>query len=341
MIVVMEHTAAQSVVSAVVERLEQLGFQTHLSTGAARTIVGAIGEKTPQIIDQVSAMAGVERVVPILHPYKLSSREFKDGSSVVEVGPVRFGAQELVVIAGPCAVECEDQLVETAKACKAAGASMLRGGAYKPRTSPYSFQGMEEEGLKILALAREETGLPVATEVVNPRDVELVASYADMLQIGARNMQNFTLLKEAGQSNKPVLLKRGLSATIEEWLMAAEYILSSGNHNVVLCERGIRTFETETRNTLDLSAVAAAKHLSHLPVIVDPSHGTGKWRYVGPLARASVAVGADGLMVEVHPKPDEALSDGYQSLTPANFANMLRELAPLANAIGRRVTLPS
>lgn len=337
MIVVMEHGAPKQSVDAVIRRLEELGFQTHLSKGTARTIVGAIGEKTPEIIDQIAAMSGVEKVVPILHPYKLASREFKEGNSRVDVGPVQFGGLELVIIAGPCAVECEEQLLAVAWACKEAGASMLRGGAYKPRTSPYSFQGLEEDGLKILALAREETGLPVVTEVVNPRDVELVAEYADMLQIGARNMQNFTLLREVGKSNKPVLLKRGLSATIEEWLMAAEYILSSGNHNVVLCERGIRTFETETRNTLDLSAVTAVKHLSHLPVIADPSHGTGKWRYVTPMARAAVAAGADGIIVEVHPKPDQALSDGPQSLTPANFAKMVQELRPLAQVLGRRV----
>ena len=332
----MEHRASQETVDAVITRLEQLGFDTHLSVGVERTIIGAIGQKRPEYIEQLGAMAGVERIVPILQPFKLAGREFHAEPSQVQVGAVTIGGDELVMMAGPCAVESEAQLIEIARDIKAAGAHMLRGGAFKPRTSPYSFQGLEEEGLRILATAREETGLPVVTEIVNPRDVELVVQYADMLQIGARNMQNFTLLREVGRSRKPVLLKRGLSATVEEWLMAAEYIISSGNDQVVLCERGIRTYETGTRNTLDLSAVPAVKHYSHLPIIVDPSHGTGRWRYVTPMAKAAVAAGADGLMVEVHCRPEEALSDGAQSLTPENFRELMQAIKSVAEAVGRR-----
>ena len=318
MIIVMEHKASGEMVDAIITRLKQLGFDTHLSVGVERTIIGAIGQKRPEYIEQLGAMSGVEKIVPILQPFKLAGREFHAEPSQVQVGDVTIGDGEIVIMAGPCAVENEAQLIEVAREIKAAGAHILRGGAFKPRTSPYSFQGLEEEGLRILAAARQETGLPVVTEIVNPRDVDLVARYADMLQIGARNMQNFTLLREVGRSQKPVLLKRGLAATVEEWLMAAEYIISSGNDQVVLCERGIRTYETGTRNTLDLSAVPAVKHYSHLPIIVDPSHGTGRWRYVTPMARAAVAAGADGLMVEVHCRPEEALSDGAQSLTPSN-----------------------
>ncbi|NLK08151.1 MAG: 3-deoxy-7-phosphoheptulonate synthase [Firmicutes bacterium] len=335
MIVVMEHQASQGAVDALIARLREMGFDTHLSVGVERTIIGAIGPKRPEYIQQLGAMAGVDRIVPILQPFKLAGREFHAEGTAVQVGAVTIGAEPLVVMAGPCAVEGEEQLLKIAREIKSAGAHMLRGGAFKPRTSPYSFQGLEEEGLRILALAREQTGLPVVTEVVNPRDVELVAQYADMLQIGARNMQNFTLLKEVGKTQKPVLLKRGLSATVEEWLMAAEYIISGGNEDVVLCERGIRTYETETRNTLDLSAVPAIKHYSHLPVIVDPSHGTGRWRYVTPMARAAVAAGADGLMVEVHSEPEKALSDGAQSLTPKNFQQLIEEVEKIAEAIGR------
>lgn len=335
----MEHKASQVTVDAVISRLEQLGFDTHLSVGVERTIIGAIGQKRPEYIEQLAAMAGVEKIVPILQPFKLAGREFHAEPSQVQVGPVTIGGDEVVVMAGPCAVENEEQLVEIAREIKAAGAHMLRGGAFKPRTSPYSFQGLEEEGLRILAKARQETGLPVVTEIVNPRDVDLVVQYADMLQIGARNMQNFTLLREVGKSKKPVLLKRGLSATVEEWLMAAEYIISSGNDQVVLCERGIRTYETGTRNTLDLSAVPAVKHHSHLPIIVDPSHGTGRWRYVTPMAKAAVAAGADGLMVEVHSRPEEALSDGAQSLTPENFRELMRSIKSVAEAVGRRSPL--
>jgi len=337
MIVVMRQGATEEQIEQVISRLKEFGFDVHLSKGVERTVIGAIGEKTAQKIEQLEATEGVERIVPILQPYKLAGREFKKERSLIEVSGVVFGGETVPIIAGPCSVESEEQIVETAIAVKKAGASMLRGGAFKPRTSPYSFQGHAEAGLRMLAAARAETGLPVVTEVVNPKDVELVESYADMLQIGARNMQNYTLLTEVGKAKKPVLLKRGLAATINEWLMAAEYIISAGNPNVVLCERGIRTFETETRNTLDVSAVAVIHDLSHLPVIIDPSHGTGKWQYVTPMAKAGVAAGADGVIVEVHPQPDKALSDGPQSLKPDVFAQMVAECHKVALAVGRRV----
>lgn len=337
MIVVMKHGATPEEIQNVAARLRHFGFDIHVSAGVERTVIGAIGDKKPAILENIEALPGVERIVPILQPFKLAGREWKPEPTIVQVGDVRIGSDEFVVMAGPCAVESEAQLIETARAVKAAGARVLRGGAYKPRTSPYSFQGLAEEGLRLLALAREETGLPVITEVLSPKDVPLVAEYADILQIGARNMQNFSLLREVAVTKKPVLLKRGLANTVEEWLMAAEYILSGGNHQVILCERGIRTFETATRNTLDLSAVAVAKELSHLPVIVDPSHGTGKRQYVAPLSRAACAVGADGLIIEVHPRPEEALSDGPQSLTPAQFSHLMGELAAVAAAVGRRV----
>lgn len=338
MIVVMEPFAPEERLQAVIDRLTSLGFGVHLSRGVERTIIGAIGEKKSEARDVLEAMDGVEKVVPILAPFKLAGREFRNEPTIVEVGGVKFGGIESVVIAGPCAVEDEAQLLETAEAIKAAGARLLRGGAFKPRTSPYAFQGLGEEGLQLLAKARECTGLPVVTEVLNPGEVALVAEYVDMLQVGARNMQNFTLLSAVGQAGKPVMLKRGLSATVEEWLLAAEYILREGNQAVILCERGIRTYETATRNTLDLSAVPLIKQLSHLPVIVDPSHAAGKWKLVPPLAKAGLAAGADGLMIEVHAHPDRALSDGPQSLTPANFATLMEELRPLATALGRRVS---
>jgi len=336
----MERNASPELVDAVTVRLEQLGYKAHLSVGVERTIIGVIGEKRPEDMEQLAAMAGVESIVPILRPFKLASREFHPEPTKVQVGNITIGGDEVVVMAGPCAVESEEQILTIARAIKAAGAQILRGGAFKPRTSPYSFQGLEEEGLKLLALAREETGLPIVTEVVNPRDIDLVEKYADMLQVGARNMQNFTLLREIGQSKKPVLLKRGLAATVEEWLMAAEYIISGGNSSVVLCERGIRTYETGTRNTLDLSAVPAVKHYSHLPIIADPSHGTGRWRYVKPMAKAAIAAGADGLMIEVHCRPEAALSDGAQSLTPDNFLQLMVEIKAVAEAVGRKSTAP-
>lgn len=337
MIVVMDSQASKEQIDQVIKRLKDFGFDVHLSQGVERTIIGAIGEKTAAKLEQLEATPGVAKIVPILQPYKLAGREFREERSQVTVHGVTFGGDQIPVIAGPCAVESREQLLETARQVKAAGATLLRGGAYKPRTSPYDFQGLAEFGLELLAEAREVTGLGIVTEVVNPADLETVAEVADMLQIGARNMQNFTLLKEVGKSNKPVLLKRGLSATIREWLMAAEYIISSGNSQVVLCERGIRTFETETRNTLDLSAVAAIHELSHLPIVVDPSHGTGKWKYVSAMAKAGVAAGADGLMVEVHPHPEEAMSDGPQSLRPEVFEQMMKEVNQVAMSVGKWV----
>lgn len=335
MIVVMRPGATREEVLSVCRRLEELGFRTHPIYGQEKTVVGAIGDKRALSSEAIVNLPGVEKVVPILKPYKLVSRELKETSTIVRVGEIPVGGRGIVVMAGPCAVESEEQLLSVARFVKAAGAHILRGGAFKPRTSPYAFQGLEEEGLKMLARARQETGLPFVTEVVDTRDVALVAEYADALQIGARNMQNFRLLQEAGATGKPILLKRGFAATVEEWLMAAEYILDAGNPNVILCERGIRTFEPATRFTLDLSAVAVVKENSHLPVIVDPSHGTGSWKYVLPLARAAVAVGADGLLIEVHPDPARALCDGPQSLHPETFDRLMGELTPLAVAVGR------
>ncbi len=337
MIVVMDKNATRQEIDQVLDRLQDLGFQIHLSEGVERTIIGAIGDKA--ILNEVAleAMPGVEKIVPILQPYKLVSREFRDHDTLVKVGNLEFGGSRIHVMAGPCAVESRDQLLETAEQVVRAGATVLRGGAFKPRTSPYAFQGLEEEGLKMLAEARERTGLKIVTEVVDPRTVELVSRYADILQIGARNMQNFFLLKEVSSCDKPVVLKRGPSATVEEWLMAAEYIMSGGNYNVILCERGIRTFETYLRNTLDLSAVPVAKHLSHLPVIVDPSHAVGKWKFIKPMAVAAIAAGADGLLVEVHPNPAQALCDGPQSLTPENFRSLMKEIGRIAAAMDRTV----
>lgn len=337
MIVVMQQGATRDQVRAVMERLQNSGFQVHISRGVERTIIGIIGDRTRLEDTALEAMPGVEKVMPVLQPYKLASRAFHPEDSVIMVGDLAIGGETVHVMAGPCAVESREQLLEAARQVKAAGATILRGGAYKPRTSPYSFQGLEEKGLQLLAEAREVTGLKVVTEVMDARTLPLVAEYADILQIGARNMQNFFLLREVGRLDKPVLLKRGLSCTIEEWLMAAEYIMSMGNQRVILCERGIRTFETYTRNTLDLSAVPVVKHFSHLPVVVDPSHGTGKWQFVPTMARAAVAAGADGLLIEVHPNPAEALCDGPQSLTPENFARMMKELRRVARAVNRRL----
>lgn len=337
MIVVMSPTAGRRELENVVNRLKEMNFGVHLSRGVERTIIGAIGEKTPEILESTAAMAGVEKVVPILKPFKLASRDFKMESTLVQVGPVTFGDKKVVLIAGPCAVEDREQMLSVAVELKKSGVHMLRGGAYKPRTSPYSFQGLERDGLELLKAAREETGLPVVTEVVSPQEVDLVADYCDMLQVGARNMQNFILLREIGRSKKPVILKRGPAAKVEEWLMAAEYIMKEGNFQVVLCERGIRTFETATRNTLDISAVPLAKQLSHLPVIADPSHGAGRKDLVSALARAILAAGADGLMVEVHPCPEKALSDGPQSLNPTEFSGLMREITPLVGAVGREL----
>ena len=335
MIIVMRSAATQTDIDQVVERIVQHGLKPHISRGVERTIIGAIGDE--RILRNVpfQALPGVEEVLTILKPFKLASRDFKTEPSVVEVNGVAVGGGRLAVIAGPCSVEGREMLLDTAQKIREAGATLLRGGAFKPRTSPYSFQGLGEEGLRYLAEVREVTGLPVVTELMDPRDAELIMKYADMVQIGARNMQNFRLLKEVGMHHKPVLLKRGMSCTIKELLMSAEYIMSEGNYNIVLCERGIRTFEDYTRNTLDLSAVPSLKQLSHLPVIVDPSHGTGKWDLVAPLALAAIAVGADGIMVEVHPQPEMALSDGPQALIPDRFSTLMEQIRALAPIVGR------
>lgn len=337
MIVVMKKASGQADVDRIIDRLKERGLSGHLSTGVERTVIGVVGSTFPELKDMLEVMAGVEEVIPISKPFKLSSREFKPEPTIIDVKGVKIGGEEVVVMAGPCAVESEEQLMQTALAVKKAGAHILRGGAFKPSTSPYTFRGKGEEGLKLLAMASKETGMPVITEVMTPQDVELVAKYADILQIGTRNMQNFYLLEEAARAMKPVMLKRGMSATIQEWLLSAEYILAQGNRQLMLCERGIRTFETYTRNTMDVSAIPAIKRLSHLPIIGDPSHGTGKWHLVTPLALASVAAGADGLIIEVHPNPDQALKDGPQSLTFENFDQLMPQLDSISKAVGRRL----
>ncbi|WP_288311237.1 3-deoxy-7-phosphoheptulonate synthase [uncultured Selenomonas sp.] len=331
MVIIMNPEATAENIKAVISTIEDAGLEAKVMDGASQRIVGVIGDKRKLGDVTFEAMDGVEKTVAISKSYKLASREFHPRSSVVDVAGVKIGDGTPVVMSGPCAVESREQLFEAADIVKKAGAQFLRGGAYKPRTSPYSFQGLEEQGLKFLAEARERTGLKVVTEVTTVEAVDRVAAYADMLQIGARNMQNFGLLKAVGKAGKPVLLKRGLAATIDEWLNAAEYIMNEGNPDVVLCERGIRTYETYTRNTLDLSAVAAVKHLSHLPIIVDPSHGTGKWRMVQPMAYAAIAAGADGLMIEMHPNPAKALSDGPQSLTPEHFERVMNGVRKLSS----------
>jgi len=338
MIIVMKGTATEEDLERVIHTIEEFGYQSHVIRGTQRSVVGAVGDERGKArLQSLEALPGVESVVPILQPFKLAGREFKPSQTVVRVRDVEIGGDRLPVMAGPCSVESEDQILETAKAVKEAGASILRGGAFKPRTSPYAFQGLGEEGLRLLAAARDETGLAIVTEAMKPEDVDLVAEFADMIQVGARNMQNFALLKRVGEVKKPVLLKRGISSTIQEFLMAAEYILSEGNYDVVLCERGIRTFETATRFTLDLNAVPVIKKLSHLPVIVDPSHGTGHWEYVTAMAKAGIACGADGLMIEVHMRPEIAFSDGIQSLKPAMFRQLMQEIAPFVQAAGRRL----
>jgi 3-deoxy-7-phosphoheptulonate synthase len=336
-IVVMKQGATNAQIVNVTARIEQMGCQAHISEGKERTIIGIIGNGRPLDREQLERMDGVERTVPVLRPFKLASCEFHPENSVFPVNGVTVGGKRLVVMAGPCAVEGREQLLEAARAVKDAGAQILRGGAFKPRTSPYSFQGLGEEGLKYLAEARRETGLAVVTEVMAPEQVPLVTTYADILQIGARNMQNYALLHAVGEAQRPVLLKRGMMSTIEELLMSAEYILSHGNERVMLCERGIRTFEPYTRNTLDINAVPLLKQLTHLPVIVDPSHGTGKWELVSAVSRAAVAAGADGLIIEVHPHPSRALSDGAQSLKPETFSQLMAELKAIAQAVGREL----
>ncbi|MCP4645684.1 MAG: 3-deoxy-7-phosphoheptulonate synthase [bacterium] len=337
MIIVME-SRDRADVDHVIEKIVQLGYTPHIIEGVERTVIGAVGDERGKMrLQALESMPGVERVVPILKPFKLAGRELKHEDSVIEVGSAAIGGTRFCVVAGPCSVESLDQIVETAHVVKGAGATLLRGGAYKPRTSPYSFQGLEEEGLHMLQEARSQTGLPFVTEVMTPEQVDLVEEHADMLQIGARNMQNFGLLKQVGRCSKPVFLKRGMMSTVSELLMSAEYVMSEGNKDVILCERGIRTFETETRNTLDLSAVPALKKLTHLPVVVDPSHGTGRWDLVAPMAMAAVAAGADGLMIEVHPHPEDAFSDGPQSLKPNRFEQLMNDLAPLLKVVGKTI----
>lgn len=337
MIIVLRADATQEEIDHVVEKIKATGLAVHISKGKERTIIGAIGDEALLASIPLEAIAGVEKVMPILKPYKLVSKEFRKEGTVIDLGGIKIGDTELQVIAGPCSVENRDSLVSCAKDVKAAGARILRGGAFKPRTSPYDFQGLGVEGLKLLAEARKATGLPIVSELMDPRDTEVFCEYVDVVQIGARNMQNFRLLTEVGRIKKPVLLKRGLAATIKEFLMSAEYIAAQGNANIILCERGIRTFETATRNTLDLSAVPVLKEETHLPVFVDPSHAVGRWALVAPLAKAAVAVGADGLMIEVHPDPENALCDGAQSLKPGKFARLMEELRKVASAVGRTI----
>jgi 3-deoxy-7-phosphoheptulonate synthase len=339
-IIVLTPGTTEKELKHIVKKLESRGLQADISKGTERTIIGVIGDTskvTEEEENAIRVMPGVEDVVRILKPYKLASREFKGKDTTINVRGNIIGGRKIQVFAGPCAVENKTVLISIAQKVKDAGAAFVRGGAFKPRTSPYSFQGLGEEGLKYLAEARKKTGLPVITEIMDPRDMEIVSKYTDIIQIGTRNMQNFRLLLEVGTSSKPVLLKRGLSATIKEWLMAAEYVMSKGNQNLILCERGIRTFETATRNTLDISAVPVLKKLTHLPVVVDPSHGVGKWDLVSPMAKAAVAAGADGLIIEVHINPEEALSDGEQSLRPNDFKKLMRELRPVAAAVGRNI----
>ena len=338
MIIVLRPDATQEHISHITERVKKLGLTPHISQGVERTIIGVIGPEDILRVVPLEVFPGVEKVLPVLAPYKLVSREFKPESSVIDLGKnVKIGDRKVVVMAGPCAVENLTVLKQIAAEVKRQGATVLRGGAFKPRTSPYSFQGLGQKGLEYLKQVGDELGLVTITEVMDPRDVKLVARFADVLQIGARNMQNFNLLREVGETQKPILLKRGMSSTIKEWLMSAEYILSEGNFNVVLCERGIRTFEDFTRNTLDVSAIPAVKQLSHLPVVADPSHAAGKWNLVQPLSMAAIAAGCDGLIVEVHTRPEEALSDGAQSLLPERFAGLMAELKVLVKAVGREV----
>jgi 3-deoxy-7-phosphoheptulonate synthase len=337
-IIVLKKGATGKELRHIVKKLEKRGFSAHISKGTERTVIGVIGDTSKITEDESNAfgsMSGVEKIHRIIQPFKLASRDFRSKDTVIRVGRNSIGGKKIQVIAGPCAVENLQTLMEIGEAVKKAGATFIRGGAFKPRSSPYSFQGLGEEGMIILSEAKKKTGLPVVTEIMDPRDMEIILRYADIIQIGARNMQNFRLLQEVGSHNRPVLLKRGLSATIKELLMAAEYIIARGNSRVILCERGIRTFETATRNTLDLNAIPVLKKLSHLPVVVDPSHGAGKWDLVAPMAKAAIAAGADGLIIEVHTNPEEALSDGEQSLKPGNFKTLMRELRPVARAVGR------
>ncbi|MBF0317439.1 MAG: 3-deoxy-7-phosphoheptulonate synthase [Nitrospirae bacterium] len=339
-IIVLKRTAVQEEIDNIVKKLESKGLSANISKGTEKTIIGVIGDTSKisdEEVDSVRAMRGVDECLRIVKPYKLASRDFKKDNTVIDVNGVKIGGNKIVVIAGPCAIESREILMAIADKVKEAGAGFIRGGAFKPRTSPYTFQGLGEEGLKILAEARQRTNMPIVTELMDPRDLMTMVRYADIIQIGTRNMQNFRLLLEVGMTDKPVLLKRGMSATIKEWLMAAEYIMSRGNHKVILCERGIRTFETTTRNTLDLSAIPVLKQLTHLPVVVDPSHAVGRWDLVAPMAKAAVAAGADGLLIEVHTTPEEACSDGEQSLKPDVFKELMEQLKPIAAAVGREI----
>ncbi|MCA9843676.1 MAG: 3-deoxy-7-phosphoheptulonate synthase [Dehalococcoidia bacterium] len=339
MIIVVSPDATQDEVARIIARIEESGRKAHISEGQERTIIGVIGSDPPELEDMFGSLPHVESVHRVTHPYKMVSRQFNPTDTVIDIGKgVTVGGSELAVMAGPCSIENEGHIVDTARAVQQAGANVLRGGAYKPRSSPYAFRGLGEEGLRCLAQASKETGMPVITELMTVRDVDVVAKHADVIQIGARNMQNFNLLDEVGALKKPVMLKRAMSGQIEEWLLAAEYILSAGNPNVILCERGIRTFETAYRNTFDVNAIPLVKELSHLPVIADPSHGTGKWGLVAPVARAGIAAGADGLMIEVHPHPEAALSDGAQSLTYESFTKMMLSVAGIAAAVGRTLS---
>ncbi len=338
MIVILKPNATEEQIQHIVKKTEGLGLKAHISRGVERTVIGFIGPEDVLRVTPLEVFPGVESVIPVLVPYKLVSREFKKEDSVLDLGHgVKIGGKKVVVIAGPCSIENREGFLSIAKKVKAAGATVLRGGAFKPRTSPYDFQGLGEDGLKIMKEAGDSLQITTVTEVMDPRHVGLVSKYADILQIGARNMQNFVLLKEVGATKKPVLLKRGISATVKEWMMSAEYILSGGNFNVMFCERGIRTFETHTRNTLDINAVPVVKQISHLPIVVDPSHATGKWGLVSSGARAAVAAGCDGLAIEVHENPEEALSDGPQSLRPEKFSSLMKELRAIAQAIGREL----
>jgi len=338
MIIVLKPNATQEQIDHIVEKVGKLGLKPHISKGEERTIIGVIGPEDVLRVTPLEAFAGVEKVMPVLAPYKLVSRTFKPEDSVIDLGKgVKIGGKQVVIMAGPCTVENLEMLEKTAAEVKQAGATVLRGGAFKPRTSPYSFQGLGEEALRYLKNVGDKFGLVTISEVMDTRDVELVASYVDVLQIGCRNMQNFNLLREVGQTKKPVLLKRGMSSTVKDLFMSAEYILSEGNFNVILCERGIRTFEDQTRNTLDISAVPCVKGLSHLPIVVDPSHAAGKWELVPSLSRAAVAAGADGLLIEVHISPEDAVSDGAQSLLPANFSAMMKDLKSIAKSVGRTI----
>lgn len=338
MIIVMAQGATQVDIDRVLEAIQERGYGTHLSQGVERTIIGVLGaldEEKQLLASQLLSLPAVENVLPILKPYKLASREFHPEPTIIDVKGVVIGGEKIVVMAGPCSVEGPEQILETAKAVKAAGATILRGGAYKPSTSPYGFRGLEKEALEMLREASRQTGLPIATEITDLREIDMLCEYADILQIGTRNMTNFMLLEEVGKTTKPVILKRGMSSKIEEWLLAADYILLGGNPNLILCERGIRTFETYTRFTVDINAIAAVKDLSHLPVMIDPSHGTGKPELIAAVARAGIAAGADCIMIEVHPQPEKALKDGFQSLRPATFTDVMATLRPVAAAVGR------